>query len=49
MRWWRELRAGLAELRALRRLGKRIDRGMPPPEILEELAVLRARKQLRDR
>ena len=49
MRWWREQCANLAEIRALRRLEKRIDAGLPVPEILEELAVLRARRQLRDR
>jgi len=47
MRWWRQLRAELAELVALRRLERRVDKGLPVPEILEELAVLEARRQLR--
>jgi hypothetical protein len=41
--WWRELRAAWAELRALRRLDKRIDAGLPVPEILAQLDELEAR------
>ena len=47
MRLWRQLRAELAALAALRRLERRIDKGLPVSEILEELAILEARRQLR--
>lgn len=46
-KWWRDLRAAVADLVWVQRLELRRIRGLPPAEVLRELAAREAR--LRDR
>lgn len=47
-KWWRALRAALADLGAVYRLERRMRAGLPPYEVLEELEAREARLKGRD-
>jgi hypothetical protein len=47
MAWWRELHAAVAELYALYRLERRLNRGLPAQEAADELKAVRARRSAR--